>query len=341
MRSDILDLIKNYRTISIIGMAKNVGKTTVLNYLISKARGIYTLGLTSIGRDGEEYDQVSFFPKPRIYVEESTLIATAKEALFRSDITKEIVGTTGIYTPMGEIIVARALSDGYVDLAGPSITKDLKRISEFLISIGADKVFIDGALNRKTQASPAVSEATILSTGAVLSPDMEKTIDETVFTVKLLTVQKESDREIIVKASKILENSNLGFIYEGGEYKTVEVLTAIDASKEIVENLNGAKYVVIRGVITDKLISDVMTFTDKYKGVVFLAEDATKLFIEEETFVKFQKAGGIFRVVFPINLICVTVNPISPTGYRYNGKEFLNRLREKLDLPVFDVMGGD
>jgi hypothetical protein len=341
MRSDILDLIKDYRTISIIGMAKNVGKTTVLNYLISKARGIYTLGLTSIGRDGEEYDQVSFFPKPRIYVEEGTLVATAKEALFRSDITKEIVMTTGVYTPMGEVVIVRALSDGYVDLAGPSVNKDMKKVSEFLLSLGADKVFIDGALSRKTQASPAVSEATILSTGAILSPDIEKTIDETVFTVKLLTIEKESDREIIVKASKILENSNLGFIYEGGEYKTVEVLTAIDASKEIVENLNGAKYVVIRGVITDKLLNDIMNSTDKYRGVVFLAEDGTKFFITEETFLKFKKSGGILRVIYPINLVGVAVNPVSPTGYRYDRKEFLNRLMERLNLPVFDVMGGD
>ncbi|MGB9809018.1 MAG: hypothetical protein ACPLSA_03100, partial [Caldanaerobacter sp.] len=166
-------------------------------------------------------------------------------------------------------------------------------------------------------------------------------INETAFMVRLLTLQKESNRDVIAKVNKILERSNLGFIYENGEYKCANVLTAIDASKEIVENLCGAKYVVIKGVITDKLLNDIMNSTEEYKGIVFLAEDGTKFFITEETFLKFQKAGGILRVIYPINLVGVAINPVSPTGYRYDRKEFLNRLMEKLNLPVFDVMGGD
>ena len=47
------EYIQGVRSLSIIGMCKNAGKTTVLNKLIaelneSRAR----LGLTSIGRDG-------------------------------------------------------------------------------------------------------------------------------------------------------------------------------------------------------------------------------------------------------------------------------------------------
>lgn len=50
--SRIIRLLERFKTVSIIGMAKNVGKTTVLNHILRKARGIYSLGLTSIGRDG-------------------------------------------------------------------------------------------------------------------------------------------------------------------------------------------------------------------------------------------------------------------------------------------------
>ncbi|HHW57013.1 MAG TPA: hypothetical protein GXX15_04960 [Clostridia bacterium] len=339
--SKILELIKEYRTISIIGMAKNVGKTTVLNHILSKARGKYTLGLTSIGRDGEEYDQVSFFPKPRIYVEEGSYIATAKEALLNSDITKEIIVTTGFYTPMGEVIIAKALSDGYVDLAGPSINKEIAEVCELLLELGSDKVIIDGALSRKTQASPSVSEATILSTGAVLSYNMEETVKKTVFTVKLLSIEAEKDQEVVKVAESILDTARLGFIYKSKSYKSIRIATAIDSSKEIVENLKDVTHVVIKGVITDRLIEDVMKSTNKYKGVTFLAEDATKLFLKEETFLKFQKSGGIFRVLKPINLICVMINPISPLGYSYDKDEFLTQLKKEINLPVFDVIGGD
>ncbi|AEM78283.1 hypothetical protein [Thermoanaerobacter wiegelii] len=339
--SKILELLKDYRTISIIGMAKNVGKTTVLNYILSKARGKYTLGLTSIGRDGEEYDQVAFFPKPRIYIAKGSYIATAKEALLNSDITKEIVATTGFDTPMGEIVIAKALSDGYVDLAGPSINSEMAKVCNLLLKLGCDKAIIDGALSRKTQASPSVSEATILATGAALSYDMEETIRKTAFTVKLLSIEAEKDKEILKLAQNILDNSRLGFIYKDKRYKTIELPTAIDSSKEIVENLERATHVVIKGVVSDKLIEDVMRGTDKYKGVVFLAEDSTKLFLQEETFLKFQKGGGILKVLKPVNLVCVTINPVSSLNYQYDKKEFLERLKREISIPVFDVMGGD
>lgn len=338
--SNILELLKNYRTISIIGMAKNVGKTTVLNYILSKARGKYTLGLTSIGRDGEEYDQVTFFPKPRIYIPRDSYIATAREALLNSDITKEIVATTGFTTPMGEIVIVKSLSDGYVDLAGPSINSEMAKVCNLLLELGCDKAFIDGALNRKTQASPSVSEATILATGAALSYDMEETIRKTAFTVILLSIKAEKDKEVLKLARNILDNSRLGFMYKDNHYKMIGLPTAIDSSKEIVENLEGATHVVIKGVVSDKLIQDVMRSTDKYKGVTFIAEDPTKFFLQEQTFLKFQKGGGILKVVKPVNLVCVTINPVS-SSYQYDKNEFLMRLKEEISIPVFDVMGGD
>ena len=78
MRS-IFQMVQKYDSISIIGMNKNVGKTTTLNQILKEARGRISLGLTSIGRDGEDQDLVTGAEKPKIYVERGTLIATAKQ----------------------------------------------------------------------------------------------------------------------------------------------------------------------------------------------------------------------------------------------------------------------
>ena len=93
-------LISNARSTAIIGMDKNVGKTTVLNYILGKTKDINVLGLTSIGRDGESIDRVTHTPKPRIYVKKGIILATAKQCMFQSDITKEILESTDIKTPM-------------------------------------------------------------------------------------------------------------------------------------------------------------------------------------------------------------------------------------------------
>ena len=57
----MLELINGkYKTISIVGMSKNSGKTVALNHLIGKLidEGL-PIGITSIGRDGESLDIVT------------------------------------------------------------------------------------------------------------------------------------------------------------------------------------------------------------------------------------------------------------------------------------------
>lgn len=343
MKADkILNMLSKYNTVSIIGMEKNVGKTTALNHILKTARGKTILGLTSIGRDGEDKDRVTGTEKPRIYVERGTLIATAKECLFKSDITKEILNTTGISTPMGEVIIARALSDGYVELGGPSINAYMRKVCNDLIDFGAELTIIDGALSRRSLASPTVSESTILSTGASLSRSMVKVVEKTALTVKLLSTRSEKSKKIIDICKEIIETSRIGIIYKDNSYKKLLVPTALEAARDITEELSeAAEYVVIKGIVSDKLLEDIMKSSDKFKKVTFIVEDGTKLFLNKETLNKFEKLGGRLRVMEPINVICLTANPKSPLGYEFDKERFLEKLKEHIDLPIFDVVGGD
>ena len=105
---DIKDIKEKYDSVSIVGLAKNAGKTVTLNYVIEKSftEGI-KLGITTTGRDGEKNDLVTNTEKPTIYVTEGVLVATSSQALLISDAKTEILATTGIKSPMGEIIIVR------------------------------------------------------------------------------------------------------------------------------------------------------------------------------------------------------------------------------------------
>lgn len=338
----IFDMIQKYDSISIIGMNKNVGKTTTLNHILREARGRISLGLTSIGRDGEELDLVTATEKPKIYIERGTIIATAKQCLLNSDITKEILKTTGFNTPMGEIIICRALSDGYVDLGGPSVNSYMTLICDELKRFGSELVIVDGALSRKTFASPAITSATILSTGAAMSRSMAKVIEETSHTVKLLSLENEEDKSVLKLATEVLLRGRIGIINRDNTIKMLDVLTAFESSKDIVKAIDeNTSYVVIKGVVSDKLLEDIMISTNKYKGVTFLVEDGTKLFLTRETLYKFKKQGGIIKTINKINVVCVTANPKSPYGYEFDKHKFLDGLRNNLNVPVFDVIGGE
>lgn len=338
----LLDLIKPYKTISIIGMDKNVGKTTVLNHLIqSYARDDFdSLALTSIGRDGEEMDLVTSTEKPRIYVRRGTLIATASKCLSYGDITKEVVHTTGIQTAMGEVVFVRALSDGYIDLGGPSIGSQIHNVCNNLLSFGANKVIVDGALSRKTFASPSITEATILSSGASLSRNIDVVVKKTCHTVNLLSTNQEEEKDILNLCNGINKECKIALIIKNKWVRELDVVTALNSSKLILDNLSSdVTHVYINGVILDKLLNDLVRSTSNLKNLKIICEDGTKLFIEQDTLNKFYAKGGLIRVLTPINLLCVTCNPKSPYGYEFNKQEFMDLLNASIELPVFDVIG--
>ena len=81
MHDELIRRLNETKTMSIVGMCKNAGKTTMLNWLLTAGHLRGTLGLTSIGRDGESTDVVTGTEKPGIFVREGTLIATAKDML--------------------------------------------------------------------------------------------------------------------------------------------------------------------------------------------------------------------------------------------------------------------
>ena len=72
----LYDLSTKYKTLSIVGMSKNAGKTTALNYLIEEAddEGLL-LGITSTGRDVETSDLVTGTEKPKVFLYEDTIVS--------------------------------------------------------------------------------------------------------------------------------------------------------------------------------------------------------------------------------------------------------------------------
>jgi len=266
-----LGIFEKYKSISIIGTAKNVGKTTTLNYMINIAKNKYKLGLTSIGRDGESKDEIFSIPKPRIYVEKGTIIATAKQCIFNSDITKEILVATNLKTPLGEILIIRALSDGFVELAGPSKNAELLKIKKILYDLNCDLVIVDGAVNRKSYAAPIITDATILATGAAFSQDIEKVVDHTSHLVNLLSLEAEKNPQIIRLSKKIFKIGTIGIISPNLETKIIAGINAREALKNIKkESLVDFSNIVVKGIVSDNFIEELMNYANFYNRIVLL-----------------------------------------------------------------------
>ena len=300
--------------------------------------GRSALGLTSIGRDGEKYDVITELPKPQIYVKKGTYVVTAQQCFEESKIKFQTIKTTGFNTPLGEIMILKALSEGYIELAGPSINKQLLIVCSELKNLGCDLILVDGAFDRRAYATPLISDATILSTGASVSRSMKEVIKLSLHTVKLLNLEPEKDSKVLSLSKELLKKSKVSIIDKSYSVNQLDVVTALESAQEINQNLNeDSRYVIINGAITDKLLEDLMKLTQKLKGLTFIVEDSTKLFLSENVINKFIKKGGNLKVLNPINIIAITINPTSPYGYKFDKDNFLRLLQKELKIPVYNL----
>ncbi len=333
----LINKLKGLRSLAIIGMDKNAGKTTVLNHLIQEAKAVGftpTLALTSIGRDGEEKDLVTSSAKPRIYVYPGTLVATSRDLLKRCDLTKEILETTGINTPTGEVILFRAISSGFVEIAGPSSVEGARKIKEAFLEIDPESFYlVDGALSRKSTAGHFLTDGAILATGASTSSSMDRVVDRTLTMVEIFKSPKLSEDYQLVKEK--LQESRL--VVFGEDTRTLEVDLAFSAAKEAAELIDDStRLIAIRGVVTDSFINSLMAGAN-LRGKTLVIEDATRLIISSEVWKKLKNLGVVIRVLQKIKLIALTINPFSPRGLHFDSREFERRLALGTDLDIYDV----
>lgn len=335
----MLNLIRNCGSIAIIGMDKNVGKTTVLNHIISKTEDTKILGLTSIGRDGESQDRVTKTYKPQIYVRKNTIIGTSRQCLEQSDITKEILETTDMNTPMGRIIIIRALSDGFVEIAGPSVTEQMKIIVKKLKKWGADLILVDGAISRMTQCSPSIVDEAILCTGASLSKNMIEVTKKTSHVVKMLTLSKIQDTYIL---DYIRENEDKRalFFYEN-KILNLDCKTALELSEKIQDYIDDdLKAISIKGVLSENLCKKIVSIKNTKKTIDLIIEDGTKSFISEEIFEQLSRNNVQLYVKDEIAMNLLCYNPYSYDGYLFDNNEFKMLLEKEIPLKIVNVLEG-
>ncbi len=308
MRGSLLRNWTEARTLSIVGMCKNAGKTTVLNRLLAENPPGRVLGLTSIGRDGESVDVVTGTEKPGIFVREGTLIATAKDMLALSDVTMEIVDATGIPTPLGEVVLVRARSAGSVQLAGPSIASQLRTVSGRFFSLGAEQTIIDGALGRKSLGARAVADGVILCTGASYDRRMEKVVRDTANVFRIMNLKK---------AETVPEGSDL------------PLSDALKANGEAL----------VAGALTDSQVLPLLK-SGALKNTRLVVKDPSKVLLSPDVLDKLAVRNVALETVEAAKTLFITVNPVSAYGWKFDPDAFLAAMAAAVDVPVINVKEG-
>jgi len=324
--------IIQHNSVSIVGLAKNTGKTTCLNYVLKRLQTMQKrIAITSIGVDGEERDVLYDTPKPRITLHENMVFVTSEQDFANREFEAEILSVSERATPLGRLVTARALSSGKVVISGPSDSLWLQEMIAEMPKYNVQLTLIDGALSRLSLASPAVTDAMILCTGAAYAVQLPDLIRKTVFRCRLIDLE-QVETEMQNKLQSIL--NGVWQIDKQGEMR--EIADSVFTFPNEIEKLSDTvQTIYVSGALTDNFLKALSA--QRKIDIQLIVRDFSRLFFEEGTYNRFIRRGGTIKVLQKAKLLAVCTNPTSPEGYKMKAVELREQMQEALQLPVYDI----
>ncbi|NLZ61180.1 MAG: hypothetical protein GX904_00095 [Acholeplasmataceae bacterium] len=288
------------------------------------------VGLTSIGMDGEAIDNLTFLPKPRVTAHPGFLVATAEKCLDVCEAEYEIIEKTNLRTPLGQISIVKINKAGRVLIAGPSKINDMEIVVNKMLSLGSTKVFIDGAFSRRS--SSKLATATILVIGANRSPVMETVLRDARIIVDKLTikgVEKKLEHLNRCKQITAVDDKDNFHKYDGD--------SVITEPEKVFDWINPRwKYLYVPNAVGIVFLR--LMVKDLSKKFILVMNDPASLQIDETLDKQIGALKDRLRVIRPVNLVAVCINPTSPRGYVFEEQIFHRELESRLNLKVINVL---
>lgn len=329
-----IDDIQKYDSLSIIGLEKNTGKTETLKYVldrlpIDKKRIV----VTSIGIDGETTDQVTLTQKPEIVLREGMFFGTSEMHYRQRRLVSELIDVSDVTTSLGRVVTAKALTNGKILLSGPASTVGLRQWMADMRHFDIDLVVIDGALSRMSSASPAVSQSMILATGAAYSANLPTLVQKTAFVVDLINLPLTDGEDI-----RRLLPLEKGVWWTDGDGQLHELNGLTSLAKEIrFDGMEQCRQLYVAGALVDGFLEKVRK-NKNLRQTEIVVRDFTKIFVTPLQFRTFLKSGGSIHVLQKSQLLAITVNPTSPSGYVLDSDMLCGKLTEVTGIPAYDLL---
>ncbi len=323
------ELTADTRRLALVGLAKNTGKTVALNALLTELQTQgRRVGVTSVGRDGEERDAIdSRIEKPRIELTDGSLVATTDVLLRTSGLPHELLEETAVRTPLGRVLIARLRGPGAVEVAGPSAARDIRAVSDAMLAYGAEQVLIDGAIDRRAASSPDVADGLVMSTGAVLDRNIEQVVRQTAAAVELVRLP------VVDGHDEPLELPPRFALTAAGE----QVAALLDEHPDV-------RHVSVAGALPDRFLGHLLQAAHRRRReLVVVVADPTKVFLANRGPAWYRAQGLDIRTVEAIELKAITVNPVAPQSHRFDSMQLRALLERAIPdgVPILDVLHAD
>ena len=321
-------IIDSYPVIGIIGLSKNSGKTTTMNHLISLCAD-QKVGVTSIGLDGEDLDQIHHLPKPKIQVKKGMVVATACTCLEASTVAYDILENTDFLTIIGKVKIVRILSEGPMVIAGPTSNHDLDILIQKMRTF-VDKLFVDGAFNRMTFSNLKVFDGIVLAAGASYHNDMKRTIQKTKMIVDTFGLSPVDPKDF--DAFELIIDTKVG--------RKSYIRKDPSALEDIFQSVRQIETIYLKGAMTEAFVNQLIKH--RMENITIVVEDPSRIMIHEKAYAHLNLLNIKLKIMHRCPLLFVTINPFRPIGASYDAEIFLKAMENEItNIPVYDIVGGD
>lgn len=330
-------------TLGIVGTWKNTGKTTVLSYIIGELnKKKIRIAVTGIGYDGEEFDNVTNLPKPRLFFDRDSIVSTSERCLINTDLFYKTLEKTNFKTALGNISIIQTLSQGMIVVAGPNKKSSLQSFFNSIKKYGIDILLIDGSLNRIAPLS--IADYIIFATGASRSTD-----------INFLSEEMHAIEYIFSfdKTTNVFSENNIYISNKIGSF-TLNFSSLFDEkdAKIVCDNLiEGINKVYVPKILSKDALIYFNNFTNSNCKIKLIVDSPITFLLSENNIdiaglIKlFINKGNEINYINKPLLKAITVNPFYPKPIdhyfvsEYIDKELLlKEVSKKVSTKVFDII---
>ena len=300
-----------------------------MNHLIEELK-FGTLAITSIGLDGEELDQITFLPKPRISVYPGMLVLTALSTLKMAFFEYVILKKIPVFTSLGQMVLIQANTEGKVLLAGPSSVHDMVASMKYLELFLPEHLLIDGAFSRQSSAN--VADAVIYCVGGGYSYDLDRVIEHASQVNQLFSLRSLGNGYDFLK-----EINQIVYFTDDFTIHKIPMTSLLDEHHLFDLLPKETKSVYIPYALSDEFAKEWMKRKKEFSFKLIL-KSPSAIIVKEPTLKQLVKFTSDLSVLYPYNVIAVCMNPTSPYRVPFDKELMKKKLSEHIQLPILNVL---
>ena len=336
---------KGKRISVIVGLSKNAGKTTFLNWLLENTP-FAKKGVITTGRDGEDFDVLERIKKPKVNIPSAAIFTVRASEISKKSGFLEVLEKLPYKAGGQNIWLVRTDNGLESEIIGPPSVFEQIETARKILTYGADHIFIDGSLDRKAIGSAPDVDSLIVSGSptygnlARLKRGFKRLHD--------LTKIREFGELYSPQLKQLMlqdENIKLYFLTRDSSELVKELTlpfkTLLGHEKEIVNILRGTGrdpiLLYIPASITEKTLLLLKSMIQETGNLRIVIKHPFHLQLDDQSN-RWLRHKNILLTLKKIDIAGFVINSYAVNGNHLDCEQFRNAIRDDFPLPVVDVM---